>query len=179
LLLRRLLRSDDRLVLTELHGSEHMQLKHLFAGDRQVAVHRLDAHQALKAFLPPKERRGFVLIDPAYELHTEYTSAVSALQAVQRRWPTGVYALWYPVLSHGNAPRIPALLASSGVRKMLLAELCLHGEGEVPGLRGAGIVLLNPPWHLQEQIESLLPWLWQALSPRQRGGYQVRWPAAE
>ncbi|MBI5041637.1 MAG: 23S rRNA (adenine(2030)-N(6))-methyltransferase RlmJ, partial [Gammaproteobacteria bacterium] len=127
-LIRALLRPQDRLVLSELHKADHAQLKQLFAGDTQVAVHLQDAYQGLKAFLPPKEKRGLVLIDPPYERKDEYERVVVGLQMAHARWPTGVYAIWYPIMSRSLAQRFHTLVEATGIRKILRAELCVEDD---------------------------------------------------
>src|SRR5512138_1370356 len=96
---RDFLRAQDRLVVTELNPHDHATLKDEFAGDGQVSVHLQDAYQGLKAFLPPREKRGMVLIDPAFELRDEYERLVQGVTQAWKRWPTGIYAIWYPIQS--------------------------------------------------------------------------------
>lgn len=176
---RRLLRPDDRMVLCELHPADHALLRAEFAGDRQVAVHRIDGYQGLKAFLPPPERRGLVLIDPPYEVKDEYRRVVDALRAAHRLWPTGVYALWYPVLDTTTHARLLRDLARSGLRRALLAEIRVRPEDGPRGMKGSGMVIINPPWRLDRTLEALLPWLWGALDPERRGGWRVEWLVPE
>src|SRR3569623_1409897 len=122
-LVRALLRPQDRMILTELHPTDAAALKDEFAGDRQVAVHHLDAYQGLKAFLPPKERRCMTLINPAYELRDEGERAVSALSAAWRRWPQGVFAWWYPVTQSDLADYVLLNFIQACVNKSLSAEI--------------------------------------------------------
>lgn len=176
---RALLRAQDRLVLSELHKADYAQLKQLFAGDAQVAVHLQDAYQGLKAFLPPKERRGLVLIDPPYERKDEYERVVAALAMAYRRWPTGVYAIWYPVMSRSLVTRFHTALQATGIRKILCAELCVEDADERTRFAGSGMLIVNPPWPLQEHIAALLPWLWRCLAPAGRGDARLDWLVPE
>jgi 23S rRNA (adenine2030-N6)-methyltransferase len=178
-LLRAMLRPQDRLVLSELHKADHAQLKGLFAGDRQVAVHLQDAYLGLKAFLPPKEKRGLVLIDPPYERKDEYERVAASLRLAYGRWPTGVYALWYPVMSRSLVARFHAAVAATGIRRILRTELCIDEASERTRFAGSGLLIVNPPWSLHAEIAEVLPWLWRCLAPEGRGGTSVDWLVPE
>lgn len=155
---RALLRPQDRLLLTELHPADHLQLKQLFAGDSQVAVHKLDGYQALKAFLPPAEKRGLVLIDPAYERQDEYERVVANLQQAYVRWPNGVYVIWYPLLSHSLRERFHAALQASDIRKILTLEFGIQALRDRTEFAGSGMLMINPPWSLQTDLEAVMHW---------------------
>ncbi len=178
-LLRALLRPQDRLVVSELHKADHAQLKSLFAGDRQVAVHLQDAYQGLKAFLPPKERRGLVLIDPPYERKDEYERVVEGLILAHSRWPTGVYAIWYPVMSRSLVERFQSAVAASGIRRILCTELCIDADADRTRFTGSGMLIVNPPWPLADELAQLLPQLWGCLTPQGEGGSVCDWLVPE
>ncbi|HEY9197988.1 MAG TPA: 23S rRNA (adenine(2030)-N(6))-methyltransferase RlmJ [Gammaproteobacteria bacterium] len=178
-LIRALLRPQDRLILSELHKADHAQLRQLFAGDAQVGVHLQDAYQGLKAFLPPKEKRGLVLIDPPYERKDEYERVAEHLELAYRRWPTGVYAIWYPVLSRSLVTRFHQHISATGIRKILCAELCVEDDTDRARFSGSGLLIVNPPWPLQDEIAALLPWLWECLAPDGRGATRVDWLVSE
>ncbi len=169
------LRKNDRMVLMELHTTEYPLLKQEFAADARVAVHHVDGFEGLKAFVPPKERRGLALVDPSYEVKTDFDNAVAAIHAAYERWATGVYLLWYPVLDRTLVNRLERRLHATGIKKILLAELCIRAEDSATGLNGCGMVVINPPWQLDEQLTALLPWLHQALAPKGVGGQRVQW----
>ena len=177
-LARTLMRSGDRLVLMELHPEDHGTLREEFAGDRQTAVHRLDAYQALKAHLPPKEKRGLVLMDPPFEQPDEYARLAEGLLTAYRRWPTGIYALWYPIKERAAVWRFHDALETSGVPKILTAELTWHPEDTHLRLNGSGLVIVNPPWRLDETLREALPALHTAL-PSTGGGTSVSWLVPE
>ena len=178
-LIRALLRPGDRLILSELHRADHAQLKQLFAGDTQVAVHRQDAYQSLKAFLPPKEKRGLVLIDPPYERKDEYDRVAAALQTAYARWPTGVFAVWYPVMSRSLVRRFHDAVAATDLRKILRVELCREDEAARREFIGTGLLIVNPPWPLQQELEPVLSWLWNCLSHNAGGMAVVDWLVPE
>ncbi|MDD3517834.1 MAG: 23S rRNA (adenine(2030)-N(6))-methyltransferase RlmJ [Chromatiales bacterium] len=178
-LVRERLRAEDRLVLCEMHPREHDALKALFRDDRRVAVHRQDGYQALKAFLPPKEKRGLVIIDPPYERKEEYTQVEKGLTEALGRWPTGVYALWYPLLAEGSGQRMLRRLIASLRRPCLRCELLVRPERVPLGLNGSGMLIVNPPWKLDEALNAVLPWLWKRLSPEGTGDWRLEWLVRE
>jgi len=178
-IVRGLLRAHDRAELTELNRDDANALGRLFDGDRQVHVHLMDGYQALKAFLPPKERRGLVLIDSSFDRAREFHRLAQALALTHRRWATGVYALWYPLM---EAPAMHAFereVLATGIRRILLFELSVLPEGWSESLRGCGLMVVNPPFGLEEEARSLLPWLWEALSEARTGRWAVRWLVPE
>lgn len=178
-LARHFLRGQDRMVLCELHGSDVPLLRQEFSGDRQVAVRHQDGYQGLKAFLPPQEKRGLVLIDPSYEVKSEFDRVTTALGHTHARWPTGLYALWYPILNRPSIERLHRRMKESGIRKQLYVELCIAPDDGPAGLHGSGMLLINPPWQLDEQLEALLPWLHQCLDGHGFGRWSVDWLVGE
>ncbi|WP_045224457.1 23S rRNA (adenine(2030)-N(6))-methyltransferase RlmJ [Methyloterricola oryzae] len=178
-LVRHWLRPADRMLLCELHTKENAVLGDEFKGDRQVLVKAMDGYQALKALLPPKERRGLVLIDPAFELKDERNRLLQALQEAWKRWPTGTYAIWYPIQDLATLDWFHRQLKRSGIRKMLAAELRLFSEDLPLRMNGSSMVVINPPWHLEEQLTALGPWLHGALASGGEGGFRLQWLAGE
>jgi 23S rRNA (adenine2030-N6)-methyltransferase len=156
---RHFLRPQDRMVLCEQHPEEYGRLKAEFAGDEQVAVHLRDGYLGLKAFLPPPENRGVVLIDPPYESADEFDRAADALIASCTRWRGGIYALWYPIKLPAPVATLHRAMRDSGISKILLAELAVYPEDSAFRLNGCGMLLINPPWRLDEGLKNLLPQL--------------------
>jgi 23S rRNA (adenine2030-N6)-methyltransferase len=178
-IVRHFLRPKDRMRLCELHPSEVETLTAEFAGDRQVKVEHLDGYVGLKALLPPPERRGLVHIDPAFELQDERHRLLEALKEGYRRWPTGIFAIWYPLQDRYVADDFLRRLKHSGIQKILMAELTILNPLDSLRLFGSGMVIINPPWHLDGQLQSLLPWLWKKLAVEGQGGYKVEWLVGE
>lgn len=174
-LARALLRPQDRLLLTERHPTEAAALQREFAGDRQAAVHPTDGYGALTAFLPPPERRGLVLLDPAYELQDEWQRLIAAIQLIRRRWATGILAVWYPLLDRTTDQRWHQALQALTIPALLCAELELYPENGPPGLRGSGMLLMNPPWQLDETLSRLLPELGRRLSVGAHTRTRLEW----
>lgn len=172
---RALMRPDDRLVAVELHPTDVAVLKAEFARDRQVKVVHLDGYTALKAYVPPKERRGLVLVDPPFEQPDEFARLADSLAEAFRKWPTGTYALWYPVKGGGQVPAFHGALAGGGFGDVLVAELTVMGPTGDNRLTGTGMAVINPPWLLEEQARALLPWLTQVLGRDAGAGWRVEW----
>lgn len=161
---RELLRRQDRLTAIELHPEDAAALRDLFAGDRQVKTIALDGWLALGSFVPPKERRGLVLVDPPFEERDDFDKLVVGLKAAHRRWPTGIYALWYPVKDLVAIDRFRADLARAGIPRLLRAELLIRNRAAVGRFNGTGLVICNPPWQFEETLAALLTGLWPHLA---------------
>jgi 23S rRNA (adenine2030-N6)-methyltransferase len=170
---RYLLRPQDRIILSELHTEDAAQLKREFLRDKQVAVHQQDGYLALKAFLPPKEKRGLVLLDPGYEQTNEIQQIYQGLKEALKRWETGVYAIWYPLKDKNFAQNLRNKLVQLGTKEILFTELSIYPEDSPISLNGSGMAILNPPWQLKTRLKIILPWLWQALSPNKQGCYRI------
>ena len=174
-----MLRPKDRMVLCELHPNEVRNLSAEFANDRQVRVEHLDGYAAMKALLPPIERRGLVHIDPAFELKGEWRRLLEAIEEGYKRWATGIFAIWYPLQDRYESDEFLRRLQRSGIRKILLAELSIFDPADTLRLTGSGMAVINPPWHLEEQLKTLLPWLWNRLSIDGEGKWRVEWLVEE
>ncbi len=169
-IVRHMLRPQDRLVAVELHPEEAQLLRQEFRGDKQTAVHEADAYTALKAHLPPKERRGLVLIDPPFEQPDEFRRLIGALPDALARFRTGIFAIWYPIKAVGPVEQFRAELAGLG-RPAIAAELYRFPPGDAEKLSGTGLATINPPWKLDEALERLLPMLAQRMGAT--GGTRV------
>jgi 23S rRNA (adenine2030-N6)-methyltransferase len=179
LLVRRLLRRQDRLSAIELHPEDAEALSALFAGDHQVRVIRLDGWLALGAHLPPKEKRGLVLVDPPFEQEGEFDRLVEGLQKAYRRFPGGTYALWYPVKDRRAVARFHAALENTGVRKVLKLELAIRAPSPEDRLDGSGMIVVNPPFTLEAEMRTLLPLLAEILADAPGGGAAIDWIRGE
>jgi len=175
LLARHLLRDGDRLVLCELHPTDHAALAAEFAGDPAVRVARADGYAQLKAWLPPPERRGLVFIDPPYELRREEAQVVDLLCTAHRRWATGVFAIWYPILTRFAAQRFVERLAATGIRRQLAIEYLPAANTPDAGLKGSGLVIVNPPFRFEAELQALAEVLADGDAARAR----MRWMVLE
>ncbi len=175
---RHCIRPQDRMVLTELHSTDYPLLQQEFERDRQVSIYNEDGFARLKASLPPKERRGLVLIDPSYEIKTDYQGVVKAIQEAHKRWATGVYAIWYPVVLRENIDLMTKGLEKLGIRKILQIELGVSPDTTERGMTASGMIVINPPWKLESQMQTVLPWLKDQLAP-EHGHYKLDWIVPE
>lgn len=178
MLARRLLRPDDRLIANELHPVDAETLAEVFRRDRQVKVSRLDGWTALKAFLPPKERRGALLIDPPFEQPGELDRLALGLEMALRRFATGTVLLWYPIKSPATIEAFRGAIAHSCPRPALDVELMLRRPDDPSRLNGTGLVMVNPPYQLSEKLQLLLPFLSKTLGT-QDASWSMRWLAGE
>jgi 23S rRNA (adenine2030-N6)-methyltransferase len=152
-----LMRHDDRLSAVELHPDEQAALTDNVAGCRGARTYALDGWLALKSFLPVRERRGVVLIDPPFEQPGEFDRIVNGLVEATRRFATGIYLVWYPIKDERAAARFRAALVATGIRRILAAELRVAPVADDLGLGATGVVVVNPPWTLAADLKVILP----------------------
>ncbi|MGJ3350659.1 23S rRNA (adenine(2030)-N(6))-methyltransferase RlmJ [Morganella morganii] len=174
-----LLRDYDKLNISELHPSDFPLLRNEFSRDNRARVVREDGYQQLKSQLPPLSRRGFVLIDPPYELKSDYQAVVKGIQEGHRRFATGTYAVWYPVVLRQQIKRMVKDFQATGIRKILQIELAVRPDSDQRGMTASGMIVINPPWKLESQMKSLLPWLHKVLVPEGTGHTLVEWITPE
>lgn len=174
-----LLRAEDKLQLTELHSSDFPLLRNEFLKDSRARVERSDGYQQLKAKLPPPSRRGLILIDPPYELKSDYQAVVQGIQEGYKRFNTGIFALWYPVVLRQQIKRMRHELEATGIRRILQIELAVRPDSDQRGMTASGMIVINPPWKLEQQMNELLPWLHKKLVPAGTGHTLVEWIVPE
>ncbi|AZO24712.1 23S rRNA (adenine(2030)-N(6))-methyltransferase RlmJ [Mesorhizobium sp. M1E.F.Ca.ET.045.02.1.1] len=179
LIVRHLLRSQDRLTAIELHPQDAARLKSVFAGDFQTRVIVLDGWLALGAHLPPKEKRGLVLVDPPFEEEGEFQRLVENLRRAHRRWPGGIYALWYPIKDRKAVAAFRAALQETGIPKLLDIGFEIRPASNEPSLDGSGLVVVNPPFTLEGELRVLLPALHKVLAVEQPSRWTIEWLAGE
>jgi 23S rRNA (adenine2030-N6)-methyltransferase len=173
-LARSLLRDQDRLVVCEREPDAAHALAAFVRGDPRAKAVEIDGYMALNAYVPPKERRGLVLIDPPYEQPGEFERLAQALAAAHRKWPTGIYALWYPIKNLRESAAFARRIAASGIARVLRAELTL-ARADSERLGGSGLIVINPPWRLDEELSVLLPALSRALGAAPAGATRLDW----
>lgn len=158
LLALHLSRAQDRLTFCELHPAGAAALRRNLGRAARAKVVEIDGYRALNAFVPPPERRGLVLVDPPFESRAEFDAMESGLLAAHRKWPTGVYALWYPLKDREGVSRFTTRLMASGLRKVDQVELVVDAAALGRGaLGGCGMVLVNAPYGLREEVGTVLP----------------------
>jgi 23S rRNA (adenine2030-N6)-methyltransferase len=172
---RHLMRRGDQLVANELHPEDAKVLAEHFTGDKQTKVLTLDGWTALKSLLPPKERRGVVLVDPPFEQPGELDRMAQGLKAALKRFATGTYVLWYPVKDTRLITSFVDAVSELGASKVMQVQLLVRAARHSDVLNGTGLVIVNPPWRLDEELEILMPFLSNRLAQGPGGGGSVRW----
>jgi 23S rRNA (adenine2030-N6)-methyltransferase len=175
-LIRALPRADDRLACSDLHPEDYATLRKLFARDPCVAAHHRDAWEALGALLPPPGglRRALVLIDPPYEAPDEFDQVLAGLKRGHRRFPSAVFAVWYPIKHRSPVRTFRDGLAASGIRDVVAAELWLREPLEPSRLNGCGLAVINPPFGFVYAAREILSGLLIRLGTREPGeGWEV------
>jgi 23S rRNA (adenine2030-N6)-methyltransferase len=170
---RALSRPDDRLVLCELHPEDAGTLGRRYGRDERVRVVEIDGWTGLNAYVPPKERRGLVLIDPPFEEGGELERMVDALARAHRKWATGTYVLWYPVKDPRETAIFRKRLQDTGIPSILGVELMIQRPDDTSRLNGTGLIVVNPPWTLGRDLQIVLPVLVDRLGRDGNGGFRL------
>lgn len=157
LLARMLMRRFDTLVANELHPEDVEFLRAQFTGAPNTRILNLDAWTALKSLLPPPERRGLILIDPPFEAADEFDRLAGGLGEAIKRFATGTYLVWYPVKDPKEVSRFLTRMRGLGLPKLMNVSLAVCGRSGRPGLCETGLMLINPPFVLRQQLETILP----------------------
>ncbi len=175
LIARQHLRPQDSLWCHELHSADLRLLQQALGKHKGIHVREQDGFAGLMALLPPSERRALVLIDPSYEIKSDYTRVAEALADAHRRFGAATIVLWYPVVKRDNIDRLERQLCRSGIEDIQLFELGVRPDTHGHGMTASGMILINAPWTLWEAMEPVLPWLAQTLGEAGQGHYrQVR-----
>src|SRR5229473_4728594 len=181
LIARALLRPQDRLTACEVEPKARKRLIDALRRDTQARVVDLDGWVALPAFVPPKERRGLVLIDPPYEQKDEFERLGAGFAEAFAKWPTGSYLLWYPVKSRraaDNLARHVAEVVGTGAPpgKCLRLEFSVAPQAAGAALNSAGLLIVNPPWTLAGELKAILPELEKPLGQGGAGRFRLETP---
>lgn len=174
------MRPQDRAVLMELHPDDADLLRSRLSRYAALAIHERDAYEGLPALIPPKEKRGLVLIDPPYEEERgDYAEVVELLKRSHQKWPTGIYAIWFPIKDRADITRFYRRLKETQIPKILTTELCVFPADNQLGLNGTGLLVVNPPWQFAEKATKVLQWLTPVLSDHAQRSYKVDWITGE
>lgn len=185
------LRPQDRLIAMELHPEEYQRLKLLFKNQSEITVHHEDGYRGIKAFLPPKEKRGLIFIDPAFEKGNDWEKMQESLALGLQRFAQGVFALWYPLKDMESVEKFKAniknimmnKLVNLSLEKILVSELWIEPRGreaekkekkekkQHQRLIGCGMIIVNAPWQLEEMLKVCLPIVSSCLG--ESGGWSV------
>jgi 23S rRNA (adenine2030-N6)-methyltransferase len=178
-LTRMLMRPQDRLSAMELHPDDYETLHRLFDGDFQSRITQLDGWLALGAHLPPKEKRGLVLVDPPFEVAGEFERLADGLAKAWRRFSGGTFCLWYPLKQGAPIAAFHAALKALEIPKMLCAELSVRSDRDTTGLSGSGLIIVNPPYKLKDELDVLLPFLKDRLKQDRHASARAFWLRGE
>lgn len=151
------MRKNDKISVSEKHPGEISYLRKNLKSFHQSSVHNRDAYEALTGLLPPIEKRGLVLIDPSYEDKNEYVLLPQKLAAAVKKWPQGIFAVWYPILPARHHEKLPAGL--SEIKGIEIINSLFEIKDSPMALSGSGVAIINPPWKLDEEITQACDWL--------------------
>lgn len=180
-LVRALMRPQDRMALCEKHPDEYLALHAGFRSEPRVSTHELDGYTAIRAMLPPPEKRALVLIDPPYEAQDEYEKITQAVREALRRMPAATIAVWYPLTERARADAFLDRLAMLNPPPTFAAELAIAGENaaSAPKMRGCGMAVVNPPWQIDRTLRTLLDTLAPALAQDSGARASLDWIVRE
>jgi 23S rRNA (adenine2030-N6)-methyltransferase len=173
LIIKQFLRNNDRLFLYELHSTEIELLNLAVTRDRRVKVFHADGLKNVLGLLPPNEHRGMILIDPSYEIKSDYNLVIETLIQMHKRFATGIYALWYPVVERSRNKQLEKAIKNSGIKNVQLFELGIKTDTHEHGMTASGMIVVNPPWTLAADIQQILPWLADVLGIDGAGLYRI------
>ena len=174
------MRDIDKATIFEMQRDVFQQL-YMNIRDRRAGLHERDAYEGLLGVIPPKEKRGLVMIDPPYEVERkDFPQLVELIAAAYRKWPTGVFAIWYPIKDRAMIDRFEKKMIKTGIRRQLVCEVCVWPDDTPVGLNGCGLLVINPPWKFSEDADEALQWLFPHLKMSENGGHAaVRWLVGE
>ena len=174
------MRDIDKATIFEMQRDVFQQLRHNIF-DKRAGLHERDAYEGLLGVIPPKDKRGLVMIDPPYEIERkDFPQLVELLVAAYKKWPTGVFAVWYPIKDRAMIERFEKKMYKTGIRRQLVCEICVWPDDTPVGLNGCGLLVINPPWKFSEDADEALQWLFPHLRMNENGGHAaVRWLVGE
>ena len=174
------MRETDKATIFEMQRDVFQQL-YMNIRDRRAGLHERDAYEGLLGVIPPKEKRGVVMIDPPYEVERkDFPQLVELIVAAYKKWPTGCFAIWYPIKDRAMIERFEKKMFKTGIRRQLVCEVCVWPDDTPVGLNGCGLLVINPPWKFSQDADEALQWLFPHLRMSENGGHAaVRWLVGE
>ena len=166
-LAKQLTRRQDSSHLFELHPTDNKLLNEFCQRWHKSHVQQSDGYQGILSLVPPPCRRAVILIDPPYELKTDYEIAVNTITKAYQKFATGCYILWYPVVKRQLVEKMQQLFLHSSLKNVLQVEYCQTPDSDEYGMTGTGLFIVNPPWQLQNQLSVILPFLKEKLGSEQ------------
>ncbi len=159
LIAQRMIRNTDRLIANELHPEDVQTLQEVVGQKTNTIVTQLDAYECIRANIPPKEKRGLILIDPPFEKTDEFQTLSKQMDEWKKRFATGIYMIWYPIKSHLAVDEMKGAATKLGIRRTWCVETLLHPRANEGTFNGCGLIIMNAPYQVPERIEALLPFL--------------------
>jgi 23S rRNA (adenine2030-N6)-methyltransferase len=156
---KQLMRRQDSTHIFELHPTDIQHLTEFCTRWKKSHVKQSDGYQGVLGLVPPPSRRGIVLIDPPYELKEDYAKAVKTIVKAYKKFNSGTYILWYPVVTRERIHAMEKDFTRSEVKNLLQVEFCLQADSDEYGMTGTGLFIVNPPWQLKKQLEEILPFM--------------------
>ena len=174
------MREIDKATIFEMQRDVFQQL-YYNVRDKRAGLHERDAYEGLFGVIPPKEKRGLVMIDPPYEVERkDFPQLVDLIATAYKKWPTGVFAIWYPIKDRAMIDRFEKKMIKTGIRRQLICEVCVWPDDTPVGLNGCGLLVINPPWKFSQDADEALQWLFPHLRMSENGGHAaVRWLVGE
>ena len=174
------MREIDKATIFEMQRDVFQQL-YYNVRDKRAGLHERDAYEGLFGVIPPKEKRGLVMIDPPYEVERkDFPQLVDLIATAYKKWPTGVFAIWYLIKDRAMIDRYEKKMIKTGIRRQLICEVCVWPDDTPVGLNGCGLLVINPPWKFSEDADEALQWLFPHLRMSENGGHAaVRWLVGE
>lgn len=174
LIAQHLLRRQDRLFLYELHSTDIDLLESAINQDRRVQLQHKDGFKHCIGHMPPAQRRGLVLIDPSYEVKADYEQVIEIIIQLVKRFATGTYALWYPVVERSRITQMEQTIQASQLKDVQLFELGQLADSQERGMTASGMIVVNPPWTLKVEMQQALPYLAEKLGLANQGSYRIK-----
>lgn len=174
LIAKHLLRKQDRLFLYELHSTDITLLESAMNQDKRVQLHHQDGFKHCLGLMPPVQRRGLVLIDPSYEVKADYEQVLELIMQLVKRFATGTFALWYPVVDRSRIIDIEKTIQASELKNVQLFELGQLADSRERGMTASGMIVVNPPWTLKAEMQLALPYLAEKLGLAKQGSYRIK-----
>lgn len=164
LIAAKFLRPKDKAWLYELHHADFALLETNIGTNRRIKSFCQDGLKGALAHVPPVSRRAVVLMDPSYEVKSDYDAVFKTIEAAHKKFSTGIYALWYPVVDRQKIDRLESKFVRSGIKDIQRFELGLSADTREPGMTASGMLVINPPWGLRDTMSKVLPRLVEALA---------------
>ncbi len=174
------MRDIDQATIFEMQRDVFQQLYYNIR-DKRAGLHERNAYEGLLGVIPPKEKRGLVMIDPPYEVERkDFPQLVELMVAAYKKWPTGVFAVWYPIKDRAMIDRFEKKMIKTGIRRQLVCEISVWPDDMPVGLNGCALLVINPPWKFSQDADEALQWLFPHLRMQETGGHAaVRWLVGE